>query len=86
LGLSRNQVSRIARRLGIRRAPVRSTTALEAAVKAIEAGGRDPHCVSTGGAAALPVEEPISAAPDAPLAGDALSVTAQTPSAESADV
>jgi hypothetical protein len=83
LGLSRSQVSRVARRLGIRRGAGRSTAALEAAVKAIEAAGHNPHCASTSEVASVPMEI-ISIEPDAPLAGETLSVTADTALVETA--
>ena len=43
LGLSRSQVSRVARRLGIRRGVGRSTAALEAAVAVIDAASQKPE-------------------------------------------
>jgi hypothetical protein len=84
LGLSRSQVSRVARRLGIRRGVGRSTAALEAAVAVIDAAMFQPGAAPTGEAAPAPMEEPISIEPDAPLAAEALSTTPDIASAEAA--
>jgi hypothetical protein len=84
LGLSRSQVSRIARRLGMRRGPGKRSAALEAAVAVIDAAAPQSGFVLTGEAAAPPMEEPISAAPHAPLAGETPSVTADAPLVETA--
>jgi hypothetical protein len=84
LGLSRSQVSRIARLQGLKRGPGKRAAALEAALKAIEAASHNPHCASAGEVAPAPVEEPISIEPDAPLAAEALSTTPDIPSAEAA--
>jgi hypothetical protein len=84
LGLTRSQVTRIAKLRGIRRRPGKRLAALEAAVAAIEAAAPQPSPVPTGEAAAPPTEEPVSAAPGAPPAGEALSATPDTASAEAA--
>ena len=84
LGLSRSQVSRIARRLGLKRGPGKRAAALIAAVAAIEAASQSPHCASAGEVAPALMEEPISIEPDAPSAAEALSTTPDIPSAEAA--
>jgi len=84
LGLSRSQVSRIARRLGLKRGPGKRAAALIAAVAAIEVASHNPHCASAGEAAAPLAEEPIPIEPDGPSAAEALSTTPDTPSAEAA--
>lgn len=84
LGLTRSQVSRIARLQGVKRGPGKRAAALEAAVKAIEAASDNPHCASAGEVAPAPVEEPISIEPDAPLAAEAPSTTPDIASAEAA--
>jgi hypothetical protein len=65
LGLSRSQVTRIARLQGIKRRPGKWPSALEAAVSAIEAASPKPDCAPAGEAATPPLEEAVSAAPDA---------------------
>ena len=84
LGLSRNQVVRIAKKLGIRRVVGRSVAALEAAVNTIEALDYNSHCASTLDAATLPAEEPIHIERDAQLADEAQSITPATLSAKAA--
>jgi hypothetical protein len=82
LALSRSQVARIARLRGIKRGPGKRSAALRAAVAIIDAATAQPGCASEGEVATLPTEEPISAAPDAPPAGEVLSATPDTPLAE----
>ena len=65
LGLSRSQVTRIARVQGIKRQSGKRSSALEAALAAIEAARPKPDCASTG-AAALPPAENVPPAPDSP--------------------
>ncbi len=65
LGLSRSQVTRIAKLQGIKRRPGKRSSALEAAIAAIEADGPKPECAPAGEAATPPMEEAVSAAPDA---------------------
>jgi len=73
LGLSRSQVTRIARLQGIKRGPGKRSAALEAAVAAIEA-------------ATPPREETVSAAPATPPMEATLSSTPAKPPAEIAVV
>jgi hypothetical protein len=81
LGLSRNQVARIARRRGIKRRPG-NRAALQAAVAAIEAASPKLGCGSAGEAPIPPMEETISTAPDAPPVEETLAPTPETPPAE----
>jgi hypothetical protein len=67
LGLSRSQVTRIARLQGIKRGPGKRAS-LEAAVAAIEAVSLKPDCASAGEAATPPTEATLSNAPDTPPA------------------
>jgi hypothetical protein len=67
LGLSRSQVTRIAKLQGIKRRPGRRSSALDAAVAALEAASPKPDCAPAG-EAAPPSEETVPAAPDAPPA------------------
>jgi hypothetical protein len=85
LALSRGTVARIARLQGITRRAGKRAAALEAAVAAIEAASPKPDCALPD-MAAPPADEHIDAAPDAPPVEDALSVTADTPSPETAAV
>jgi hypothetical protein len=62
LGLSRSQVSRIARRLGIRRGPGKRSTALIAAVAAIGAFGQKAQC-AVAAQVAIPVDDAVTATP-----------------------
>lgn len=80
LGLSRHQVSRIARLRGIKRRPG-NRASLEAAIAAIEAVSPKPGSVSTGGVAPAP-EETVSTAPDAPSVEAAQATTPDTPPTE----
>jgi hypothetical protein len=84
LRLSRSQVSRIARRLGIKRAPGKRSAALKAAVAVIDATMPQSGAAPTGEAASPPAVKPISIESDAPLAGETLSVTADTALVETA--
>jgi len=68
LGLSRSQVSRIAKLQGMKRGPGKRSSALEAAVAAIEAVSQKPDCVSAGEAATPPTEAPLLSAPATPPA------------------
>lgn len=68
LGLSRSQVSRIARLQGIKRGPGKRSAALEAAVAAIEAASQKPDCVSAGEAATPPTESTLLSTPATPPA------------------
>jgi len=63
LGLSRSQVARIARLQGIKRRPGKRSSAMEAAVAALEAVSRISDCAQAGEAAA-PVQEPNGTAQD----------------------
>ncbi len=84
LGLTRSQVSRIARLQGVKRGPGKRAAALEAAVAIIDAAMPQPRSVPASEAAAPPTEEPVSAAPDTPPAAEALSAAPGTPPAEGA--
>ena len=66
LGLSRSQVTRIAKLQGIKRRPGKRSSALEAAVAAIEAASPKPDCAPAGEAAAPPMEATLSSTPDTP--------------------
>ena len=67
LGLSRSQVTRIARLKGIKRQSGKRSSALEAAIAAIESASPNPDCAPAGEAAPPPVEaSPVAL--DAPLA------------------
>jgi hypothetical protein len=66
LGLSRSQVTRIARLQGIKRQSGKWHAALDAALAVIEAASPRPDC-ALAGEAVPPAEATISAAPDAPL-------------------
>ena len=68
LGLSRSQVTRIAKLQGIKRRPGKRSSALEAAVAAIEAASLKPDCASAGEAATAPVEATPSSTPATPSA------------------
>jgi hypothetical protein len=63
LGLSRSQVSRIARLQGIKRGPGKRAS-LEAALAAIEAVSQKPDCASAGEAATPLMEATLSNTPD----------------------
>ena len=67
LGLSRSQVTRIARLQGIKRQSGKRSFALKAAIAAIEAASPNPDCAPAAEAAPPPVEA-SQVAPDAPLA------------------
>jgi hypothetical protein len=56
LGFSRSQVTRIARRQGIKRQSGKRSSALEAAISVIEAASQKPDCAPAGEAAPPPVE------------------------------
>ena len=66
LGLSRSQVTRIARLQGIKRRPGKRAS-LEAALAAIEAVSLKPDCAPAG-ETAPPPEEAVQTAPAAPSA------------------
>jgi hypothetical protein len=67
LGLGRSQVTRIARRQGMKRQSGKRSSAVEAAIAAIEAASPNPDCAPAGEAAPPPVEaSPVAL--DAPLA------------------
>jgi len=66
LGLSRSQVTRIAKLQGIKRRPGKRSSALEAAVAAIEAASPKPDCAPAGEAATPPMEATLSSTPDTP--------------------
>ena len=66
LGLSRSQVTRIAKLQGIKRRPGKRSSALEAAVAAIEAASLQPDCAPAGEAATPPMEATLSSTPDTP--------------------
>lgn len=82
LGLSRSQVTRIAKLQGIKRQPGRRSAALEAAVALIDASMAQPGSGSEGEPANLPAEEYISAAPAAPSVEAAPAPAPETPPAE----
>jgi hypothetical protein len=56
IGLSRSQMTRIAKLQGIKRQPGKSSSALEAAIAAIEATSPNPDCAPAAEAAPPPVE------------------------------
>ena len=62
LGLSRSQVSRIARLQGVKRGPGKRAS-LEAVVAAIQAASQTPDCASAGEAATPPTEATLSNTP-----------------------
>jgi len=68
LGLSRSQVTRIAKLQGIKRRPGKRSSALEAAVAAIEAASPKPDCAPAGEAATPPMEATLSSTPATPSA------------------
>ena len=68
LGLSRSQVARIAKLQGIKRGPGKRSSALEAAIAAIEAASQKPDCAPAGEAAAPPMEATLSSTPATPSA------------------
>jgi hypothetical protein len=72
LGLDRSQVVRIARLQGIRRRPGKRSSALDAAIAAIEAASPKPDCAPAGEAATPPMEATLSSTPDMPSAGIAV--------------
>jgi hypothetical protein len=84
LGLSRSQVTRIARVQGINRQSGKRSSALEAALAAIEAASPKPDCGSAGEAAIPSMEETISIAPDS--APPAVGQTAAVADATEGDV
>lgn len=71
LGLSRATIARIARLQGIKRRPGKRSSALEAAIAAIEAADPKQDGEPAGGATA-PLPEPNAAAPDAGPADSAV--------------
>jgi hypothetical protein len=82
LGLSRHQVSRIARLRGMKREPGKRSAALQSAVALIDAAMAQPDSVSADAPANPLMEENISIAPDAPSVEETLSPEPETPSAE----
>ena len=75
LGLSRSQVTRIARLQGIKRQSGRRSSALEAAIAAIEAASPKPECAPAS-EAAPPTVGASPVALDAPLAAGQSSAVA----------
>ena len=61
-------MSRIAKLQGMKRGPGKRSSALEAAVAAIEAVSQKPDCVSAGEAATPPTEATLLSAPATPPA------------------
>jgi hypothetical protein len=68
LCLSRSQVTRIAKQQGIKRRPGKRSSALEAAIAAIEAASPKPDCAPAGEAATPPMEATLSSTPATPSA------------------
>jgi hypothetical protein len=81
LGLSRSQVTRIAKRQGIKRQSGKRSFALEAALAAIEAATPKPECDPVGEADPR-YAETISTIPDSPPAVGQAAAAAETSNAD----